>query len=464
MLVKSKRITPRLNLQRILSGISKWLLFVAMCHLVLWIYTPGLNACAMSALISVYGRTLDEFTPLGLSADYKDYNDPWDYFGFIMANSTYTTNADGYGVVMYSDQNTLIDPMNMWYKRVTNPAGFNHTIYTGQYLSQTNQDTDWDHDILDVAMFSILSGPNNPAIVMCHARDATGITYGSHPFWFEYQGRTFTFMHNGNCNPPRSFMINRINQMNPGENWFEQHPSNYFENTNPFQWVDSELFFHFIMSHISQCQFNYLIGLRNALSEISSYLLTYTGTYNFIMSDGRQIYVFRSSPLTGSLSRYKLSYRYSPGQFYAIRTLGPAPNDIELRPRELVVLSRDARPTHYQNFHIISFEELSKNAAMQAGLDRGIPQPFDLLVGPNPFQDLTSIRINHTTSTNLTVKIYNARGEAIWETVRSVRNSGSEILVWEGVDQYGGKVASGVYVLKVTAGNCTRTSKILMLQ
>lgn len=311
----------------------------------------SLSACAMSALIADQGHILADFTQTGLAMNYGEYNDPWDYFGFVMANSTATTNNDGYGIAAYRNGDAYVHPDSMWFKRVLSSVDLGQTYYTGRYLDPNYQNSSWDYDILDLAMNEIKTEADSAAIVLCHARNATGASMGNHPFWFQHNGKTYTFMHNGNSRSAKYYMINRINQMNPGVSWFSQNPSNYFNNPDATQWVDSELLFRYIMCHIIANQDDALAGLNNALKGISTYIDNVThGVFNFIMSDGSRLYAFRSTPLTGTGSQYKLSYRDFPGQFQAIRTQIPSAGDIQLQLQELVVFSRDQSPMHYPNF------------------------------------------------------------------------------------------------------------------
>ncbi|MCB5266111.1 MAG: choice-of-anchor D domain-containing protein [Candidatus Cloacimonetes bacterium] len=319
--------------------------------IILFSVISSLSACAMSALISVQGHTLADFAQNGLAMNYREYNDPWDYFGFLMANSTATINNDGYGVAAYRDGDPDLLPDSIWFKRVISSGDLGQTYYTGKYLDPDYQNSGWDNDILDLAMNAIKTDANSVAIALCHSRKATGVSLGNHPFWFQHNGKTYTFMHNGHCSSAESYMINRINHMNSGINWFVQNPSNYFNNPDPTQWVDSELLFRYIMCHIIASQDNVLDGLNNALREISTYIDDVShGVFNFIMSDGSNLYAFRSTPLTGAGSPYKLGYRGFPDQFYAIRTKTPSAGDTELRLQEMVVFSRDQSPKHYPNF------------------------------------------------------------------------------------------------------------------
>ncbi|MDD2228681.1 MAG: PKD domain-containing protein [Candidatus Cloacimonetes bacterium] len=324
---------------------------VLLFFMILFPITSSLSACAMSALISVQEHTLADFAPSGQAMNYWEYNDPWDYFGFLMAYSTSATNNDGYGVAAYRDGDPYVSTENIWFKRVINSEDLGNTYYTGKYLDPDYQNSSWDYDILDLAMNAIKTEVDSAAIVLCHARNATGVSLGNHPFWFQHNGKTYTFIHNGNSLSAKYYMINQINQMNPGTNWFQLNPSNYFNNPDATQWVDSEVLFRYIMCKIIASQDNTLDGLNNALRGISKYIDNVSrGVFNFIMSDGSNLYAFRSTPQTGTSSQFKLGYRCIPDQFYAIRTKAPSAGDTELRLQEMVVFSRDQSPKHYPNF------------------------------------------------------------------------------------------------------------------
>ncbi len=438
-------------------------LILLLLALLCWFPLPRLSACAMSALISVQRSTLDDFPSLGSAANYTEYNDPWDYFAFVMANSTPYLNSDGYGVVAYRDGNPVLRSREMWYKRVTTPADFNATYYTGQYLEQGGQNLIWNHDVLDAALFGVQSGSGSPAIVLCHARNATGLTYGNHPFWFELGGRTFTFMHNGFCNSARAFMINRINQLNPGVNWFALHPSNHFGNANPLQWVDTEVFFHYLMCHISASQNDVLYGLNNALARLRPYLLNYqTGIFNFVMSDGSRLYVFRNSPTEGS--SHQLSYKVFPGQFIAVRTQYPGPRDIELKPLELVVLSRSEAPAHFRDFTLPAFEPRGIQPETAACAGKPGENTPAVLAGPNPFSGSTTLRIRMDGGGLLTACIYNSRGERVWQEERYYAEAGIAALTWNGIDRRGKPVPSGVYIIQAEIGRQVHTARVVLVR
>jgi hypothetical protein len=446
---------PVLTKQALAWGLS------AFCLLLLLI-PNSLSACAMSALIAREGSTLDDFGPRSPHTEYWRYNDPWDYFGFVMANSTGNSNNDGYGVVAYDDGSTQLTSGQAWYKRVKLSGDFGNTYYTGSYLDVDETFNRDGEDIMDTALAEIRDGKSKPVIVLCHARNATGHTYGNHPFLFDYANRTFSFMHHGYCNVARSFMINKVREMDPGGDWFEKHPSNVFHSTDPLHWVDSEVMFHYLMCHIIDCGGDVLAGLKAGLTGLASYLYhPQTGVFNFVMSDGSRLYVFRNTPLYGPNASYKLSYRESAEGYYAVRTLEPGAWDTVLQKCELVVLSRDEAPQHYPDF------PAPEGSAGQGGTVARY-RPADpvpgIVISPNPSYGVSVIKIFLEKAAEFVAEIFDIRGRLLWREDRASAPQGVNTVIWPGIDIYGNPVPNGVYMLRVRVGSLVYSLRISLIR
>lgn len=416
----------------------------------------------MSALISVRGHTLDQFPLNGPPGEYHDYNDPWDYFAFVMANSAAYINNDGYGVAAYREAQSELGPRQMWHKRVLTPADFGTVFYTGNYLNQGAQDVGGEYDVLDEALHSVRSGEQPSTVVLCHARSASGSTFGNHPFWFNYAGRTFTFMHNGNVNSARAFMINQINLMYPQGDWFGEHPSNHFGSTNPLQWVDTEVLFHYIMCHIVTSGGNFLSALHTALANLRYYVEhPQTATMNFIMSDGDKLIAFRNTPAN---SYYRLSYKCFRGQFYGLRTQSPAVGDSELAPRELVVFTRDRKPAHYPEFAStnLTFAGVPAETVITRQRPDGLAPA--LTASPNPFTDCVTLSLKDLSSQPLAAAAFNLRGELIWTQKQALGESNQASVIWNGCNQLGQRQPPGVYLLRITAGSSLYHIRVAMVK
>lgn len=438
-------------------------LLIFTCIIAAGLFSARLNACAMSAVITQSGKSLSEFSLEGKAVDFRAYNDPWDYLSFTMANSTAGSNSDGYGVVAYPLKENDLAQSFSWYKRVNKAADFGRTYYSGPFF-EDSLGMAGDLEAFDQALNTINSEDNRIGIVLSHARNATGATLGNHPFTFRYLDRVYSFMHNGYCNNARDFMVNSIRQMNPGNDWFEEHPSNHFADPDPYRWVDTEVLFHYIMSFIVARQGDTLDGLQRAMAKLRHYLLqTNSGVYNFVMSDGEKLYVFRSSPLSGGNSGYRISYKSFAGKFYGIRTQAPQAGDKELRPRELVVFSQDQEPQCCPDFPQYDFpdEPPPQHHAIRNKLDDLVTS---VSVYPNPSAGFMRIKIALSAASPVETRIYNLKGEEVWHERTADKPPGIHDFFWNGCDLQGKPLTTGVYLLRIDAGDVTRRGKIVRIK
>ncbi|MGB2981778.1 MAG: FlgD immunoglobulin-like domain containing protein [Candidatus Zixiibacteriota bacterium] len=87
---------------------------------------------------------------------------------------------------------------------------------------------------------------------------------------------------------------------------------------------------------------------------------------------------------------------------------------------------------------------------------------------PNPFNSVTSIqytvssRQNHPVHT--TLKIYNTLGKEVRELVNTNRSTGSYSISWDGKNNAGKEVASGIYFYQLTTVNHKQTKRMIMLK
>jgi len=432
---------------------------------IMLIIPNGLSACAMSALIAIGDGRLDQFEPVGPADQFYQYNDPWDYIGFVMANSTRGGNSDGYGVAAYPIGSHILSVDDVWYKRVQSTQDFGEMYYTGHHLEPDLPAGSWVPDVLDSALTRISNGSPSRRIVMCHARNATRPNLGNHPFRFNYRGRTYSFMHNGYCDVSRQFMIARIASLQPNTEWFSSFPSDYFSDPDPSNWVDSEVLFHYIMAHVITADGDMLVALNRALTGIKHYLdMPGGGVYNFILSDGERLYVFRSTPKTGAYSSYKLSWRSHPGGYHAIRTQYPSEGDTELEKQELVVFSESAKPTRYPEICTGYLDGSPAPDTIARFFPHGlVPVPI-LDSWPNPSPGTVSFRIRNAGTGQWSIKIYDIHGRKVWHTKTPIRSPGTNDPLWTGVDDHGLPVPNGIYLIKAVSGTGSITGKISLIR
>ena len=64
---------------------------------------------------------------------------------------------------------------------------------------------------------------------------------------------------------------------------------------------------------------------------------------------------------------------------------------------------------------------------------------------PNPFTNFTTIEYDVPTSQNVVIKIFNIKGQTIKTLVNEDKNAGYFTIVWDGTNENGDEVSSGVY-------------------
>jgi flagellar hook assembly protein FlgD len=90
---------------------------------------------------------------------------------------------------------------------------------------------------------------------------------------------------------------------------------------------------------------------------------------------------------------------------------------------------------------------------------------------PNPFNPETTIRFNVGNSplnphseNGVVIDIYNVKGAKVRSLVNGVYSSGSHSVVWNGLDDNGVGVSSGVYFYRLKAGEYTEVKKMMLMK
>ena len=89
-----------------------------------------------------------------------------------------------------------------------------------------------------------------------------------------------------------------------------------------------------------------------------------------------------------------------------------------------------------------------------------IPTEFSLSQNyPNPFNPSTTIQFGLPTASNVTLKVYNILGEEVANVVNQAMPAGYHTVVFDG-----SKLASGIYIYRIEAGNFVQVKKMMMLK
>ncbi len=83
---------------------------------------------------------------------------------------------------------------------------------------------------------------------------------------------------------------------------------------------------------------------------------------------------------------------------------------------------------------------------------------------PNPFNPETTIAFNLNKTSRVSVEIYNMQGQKVKTLVNGVRPAGTNTVVWNGTDNAGRTVTSGIYLYKIKNGKYTSTKKMILMK
>jgi hypothetical protein len=83
---------------------------------------------------------------------------------------------------------------------------------------------------------------------------------------------------------------------------------------------------------------------------------------------------------------------------------------------------------------------------------------------PNPFNSETVIRFALPVSEKVELGLYNLAGQKVVALMEGMREAGAYTLRWDGRDDGGRELASGVYVYRLQGGSRTETRKLLLLR
>lgn len=243
------------------------------------------DECDFMALISQEGTKLCNLDDgIDNATLLEDTGDFFEFLRLYSESSGPESNNDGYGVAFYRMKDVDIEEDQYFYLNGT-----------GHYYTDSPDPDDMLPMI--AAQSAILNPINNATIVLGHDRNATGGS-GNHPFRLDWNGKTYSFMHNGGISGDLKtefleYLIDSDWYVDPG------HASNWggiWESGQEATWIDSELLFHYLMSFVIQERGEVARGIYTALNQANVYdeVLDTDYPFNFVLADWKGLYLFKS--------------------------------------------------------------------------------------------------------------------------------------------------------------------------
>ena len=94
-----------------------------------------------------------------------------------------------------------------------------------------------------------------------------------------------------------------------------------------------------------------------------------------------------------------------------------------------------------------------------------LPDQFQLHANfPNPFNPTTSIKYDLPEDATVSLMIYDITGREIRHLVNETQNAGFKAIMWDGTNNYGHQVGTGMYLYQIKAGSFTQTKKMMFLK
>ncbi len=94
-----------------------------------------------------------------------------------------------------------------------------------------------------------------------------------------------------------------------------------------------------------------------------------------------------------------------------------------------------------------------------------IPDAFALGQNlPNPFNAVTAIKYELPTDTRVTLEVYSVLGQKVATLINGEQEAGYRSVVWDGSDDEGRPVPSGIYFYKISAGDFKATRKMTLMK
>jgi len=96
---------------------------------------------------------------------------------------------------------------------------------------------------------------------------------------------------------------------------------------------------------------------------------------------------------------------------------------------------------------------------------QAVPRTHELYANyPNPFNPTTTIRFDLPEPGDVTMRVYDASGRLIRTVLHEVKVAGRYQAIWDGRDEHGRRVSSGVYFYRIEAGSFSQAKRMVLVK
>ena len=88
----------------------------------------------------------------------------------------------------------------------------------------------------------------------------------------------------------------------------------------------------------------------------------------------------------------------------------------------------------------------------------------DLSNYPNPFNPDTEIRFSLARDSEVKLSVFNVLGQKVKTLIQGSFPAGTHSVRWNGTDESGRQVASGIYLYKIVTGDVVESRKMILMK
>lgn len=150
--------------------------------------------------------------------------------------------------------------------------------------------------------------------------------------------------------------------------------------------------------------------------------------------------------------------------------MDPTVEDIEISTTSMDNPSHDLMFVYSdENQNLVGLQPEIANISVAlseiGGSSSMLPTSYDLKQNaPNPFNPTTVLSYDLPKASQVSLEVYNVLGQNVKTLVDQFQEAGTNSVMWDGTDNGGSQVASGLYFYRLTADGFQATKKMMMLK
>ena len=138
---------------------------------------------------------------------------------------------------------------------------------------------------------------------------------------------------------------------------------------------------------------------------------------------------------------------------------------VKIRMRALAAINSELIAIHYKTWDFQAKPLYSGHSVFELNSPLSPPKNFKLFQNyPNPFNPQTSISYVLPIDSPVKITIYNIAGQNVKTILDEFQTKGSKLTYWDGTDDNGREVASGIYFCTLKAEEFSQTIKVILLR